>query len=42
MNYELFKNKISHEIISLPFLGLIHCYLEKNDHPLIRNAATEL
>ena len=40
--YKLFKNKNSHGIISLPFLGLIHYYLEKNDRSLIRNATTEL
>ena len=40
--YELFKNTNSHGIVSLPFLGLIQYYLEKNDHSLIRNATTEL
>ena len=40
--YELFKNTKSHRIVSLPFLGLIQYYLEKNDHYLIKNATTEL
>ena len=40
--YDLFKNTNSHGLVSLPFLGLIQYYLEKNDHFLIRNATTEL
>ena len=40
--YELFKNTNSHGIVSLPFLGLIQYYLEKNDRSLIRNVTTEL
>ena len=40
--YELFKNIKSHGIRSLPFLGLIKFYLEKNDYSLIKNATTEL
>ena len=40
--YELFKNTKSHGLVSLPFLGLIQYYLEKNDHSLIKNATTEL
>ena len=39
--YDLFKNTNSHGLVSLPFLGLIQYYLEKNDHSLIRNATTE-
>ena len=40
--YDLFKDSNSHGLVSLPFLGLIQYYLEKNDHSLIRNATTEL
>ena len=40
--YELFKNTNSHGIVSLPFLGLIQYYLEKNDRSLIRNVTTKL
>ena len=40
--YDLFKNTNSHGLVSLPFLGLIQYYLEKNDHSLTRNATTEL
>ena len=40
--YDLFKNIYSHGLVSLPFLGLIQYYLEKNDHSLIRNVTTEL
>ena len=40
--YDLFKNTNSHEIVSLPFLGLIQYYLEENDHSLIKNTTTEL
>ena len=36
--HELFKNTNSHGIVSLPFLGIIQYYLEKNDYSLIRNA----
>ena len=40
--YDLFKHVKSHGLVSLPFLGLIQYYLEKNDHSLIKNATTEL
>ena len=40
--YDLFKNTNSHGIVSLPFLGLIHYYLEESDHSLIKNATSEL
>ena len=39
--YELFKNTKSHGLVSLPFLGLIQFYLEKDDR-LIKNSQTEL
>ena len=34
--YDLFKNTNSHCLVSLPFLGLIQYYLEKNNHYLIK------
>ena len=40
--YDLFKNINSHGLVSLPFLGLIHYYLEENDRSLIKNGASEL
>ena len=40
--YEMFKHTNSHGLVSLPFLGLIQYYLEKNDFYLIKNALTEL
>ena len=40
--YDLFKNTNSHGIVSLPFLGLMQYYLQKNDHSLIRIVTTEL
>ena len=40
--YEMFKHTNCHGLVSLPFLGLIQYYLEKNDFSLIKNALTEL
>ena len=40
--YEMFKNTNSHEIVSLPFLGLIQYCLEENNQTLIKNALSEL
>ena len=40
--YEMFKHTNFHGLVSLPFLGLIQYYLEKNDFSLIKNALTEL
>lgn len=40
--YEMFKQTNSHGLVSLPFLGLIQYYLEKNDFLLIKNVPTEL
>ena len=40
--YKMFKHTNSHGLVSLPFLGLIQYYLEKNDFSLIKNALTEL
>ena len=40
--YEMFRHTNSHGLVSLPFLGLIQYYLEKNDHSLTKNALTEL
>ena len=39
---EMFRHTNSHALVSLPFLGLIQYYLEKNDHSLTKNALTEL
>ena len=39
---DLFKNTNSQGIVSLPFLGLIQFYLEKNDNTLIKNSISEL
>ena len=39
--YETFRHTNSHGLISLPFLGIIQYYLEKNDFSLIRNSLTE-
>ena len=39
--YEMFKQTNSHGLVSLPFLGLIQFYLEKNDFLLIKNTPTE-
>ena len=38
----MFKHTNSHELVSLPFLGLIQYFLEKKDFSLIKNALTEL
>ena len=40
--YDLFKNTNSHEIVSLPFLGLIQFYLEEDNNTLIKNPIAEL
>ena len=40
--YEMFRHANSHGLISLPFLGLMQYYLQKNDHSLTKNALTEL
>ena len=40
--YEMFRHTNSHGLVSLPFLGLIQYYLEKNDHSLTKNSRTEL
>ena len=40
--YEMFKHTNSHGLVSLPFLGLIQYYLERNDHSMTKNALTEL
>ena len=41
--YELFINTKHHELVSLPFFGLIRYYFdESSDHFLIKNALTEL
>ena len=39
--YEMFKHTNSHGLVSLPFLGLIQYYLEKNDHSLTKSELTE-
>ena len=38
----MFRYTNSHGLVSLPFLGLIQYYLEKNNHLLTKNALTEL
>ena len=38
----MFRHTNSHALVSLPFLGLIQYYLEKNDHSLTKNVLTEL
>ena len=40
--YEMLRYTNSHGLVSLPFLGLIQYYLEKNNHLLTKNALTEL
>ena len=40
--YQIIKHANSHGLVSLPFLGLIQYYLEKNDFSLIKNAPTEI
>ena len=40
--YEMLKHTNSHGLVSLPFLGLIQYYLQKNDHSLTKSALTEL
>ena len=40
--YEMFRHTNSHGVVSLPFLGIIQYYLEKNDSSLIKNSLTEL
>ena len=34
--YDLSKNTNSHGLVSLPFISLIHYYLEKSNHSLIK------
>ena len=38
----MFRHTNSHGIISLPFLGVLQNYFEKNDFNLIKKALTEL
>ena len=40
--YEMFKHTNSYGLVSLPFLGLIQYYLERNDHSMTKNALIEL
>ena len=40
--YETFKHTNSYGLVSLPFLGLIQYYLERNDHSMTKNALIEL
>ena len=35
--YDMFQHTNSHDLVSLPFLGVIQYYLEKNDFSLIKN-----
>ena len=40
--YDMFCHANSHGIVSLPFLGVLQYYFEKNDFYLIKKALTEL
>ena len=40
--YDMFKHTNSHGLVSLPFLGILQYYLEKNDFSMIQDALTEL
>ena len=40
--YDMFKNSNSHGLVSLPFLGILQYYLERNDFSMIQDALTEL
>ena len=40
--YNMFRDTNSHGLVSLPFLGILQYYLEKNDLSLIKKALTEL
>ena len=40
--YEMFQHTNSHGLVSLPFLGTLQYYLEKNDFSLIKDSLTEL
>ena len=40
--YEMFRYTKSHELVSLPFLGVVQYYLEINDFSITKNAPTEL
>ena len=39
---EIFKHTNCYGLVSLPFLGLIQYYLERNDHSMTKNALIEL
>ena len=40
--YDMFKHSNSHGLVSLPFLGILQYYLERNDFSMIQDALTEL
>ena len=40
--YDMFRHTNSHGLVSLPFLGILQYYLEKNDFSLIKKTLTEL
>ena len=40
--YDIFRHTNSHGLNSLPFLGILQYYLEKNDFSLIKKTLTEL
>ena len=40
--YDMFRYTSSHGLVSLPFLGVMQYYFEKNDFVLIKKALTEL
>ena len=41
-SYDLFKNKGSHGLVSLPLLGLLLHFFKDSDLRFIKNATTEL
>ena len=40
--YDMFRHITSHGLVSLPFLGVLQYYFEKNDFALIKKSLTEL
>ena len=40
--YDMFRHTNSHGLVSLPFLGILRYYLEKNDFSLIKKSLMEL
>ena len=40
--YDMFRHTNSHGLVSVPFVGILQYYLEKNDFSLIKKALVEL